>query len=446
MKTRELRLVMALAIALIALGAIAGFGVSGLVAQRADGSANARAAPLEVVNSAGAGEATTTQADPLILSYPAKFVCLAPLPPGQFWLGPTVPILEEKTEVLIHNSQPYTVTFYKKAVRARVEDAPEIAPGAWVSVTLKPDHAIRVDCDDIAFLLTGNKLGFSGNYGPGVKVEGFVVIAVGPQTVGNRLTFGSLDVTAEYNKGSEVLKKDISYQPWWIWWWWRDTLPWRLGYAYQRILPIIDPARNIDCRGTLYGALIQDTQQMTDTLQRDLTIQALNMGRQIEPANPPRGEQDAPALVALIGGCDKIDATAASVDYVLVSNKTCTDADPRTPGTLGQCPGGLSTNIVYPWWPGRWYDLTVVVPQNVSIDLDGYIRQWHTDLWIAAKVPTATVQAAMVYYFPWWCGWGYWWWWWWGDDCIDIAVGEGESIDVEQIVPTRVFMPVWPPK
>jgi hypothetical protein len=51
----------------------------------------------------------------------------------------------------------------------------------------------------------------------------------------------------------------------------------------------------------------------------------------------------------------------------------------------------------------------------------------------------------LVYYFPYWCGWGYWWWWWNGGSCTDIGVGEGESLDVEQVVATRVFMPVWPP-
>ncbi len=435
MKTRGVRLAVALAIALIVLGAVVGFGASSLLAQRADG--NARAAPPEASAGADVGQpaASAAGADPLILSYPAKFVCLEPLQPGQFFYGSVAPIVEEKTEVLIHNSQPYTVTFYKKAVRARLESAPEVAPGAWVSVTLKPDHAIRIDCDDIAGLLTGNPAAtFIGTYGIGVKVEGFVVIGVGPQLVNNRGTFGPLDVTAEYNKSSEVLKKDISYQPWWWWWWW--PLPWRLGYAYQRVLTI-DPATNIDCRGVLYSALAQDAQAIADTQQRTLTLAALNAGRNLDPTQPTRGDQDPPALVTLIGRCDKIDATTASVDYVLVSNKGQTDPDPRTPGPVQNA---------YPWFPGRWYDLTVVMPQNVSKDLDGYIRQWHAQRWLDAGVPQATIDAAMVYYFPWWCGWGYWWWWWWGEDCIDIGVGEGESIDVEQVVPTRVFMPVWPPQ
>jgi hypothetical protein len=52
----------------------------------------------------------------------------------------------------------------------------------------------------------------------------------------------------------------------------------------------------------------------------------------------------------------------------------------------------------------------------------------------------------MAYWFPYWCGWGYWWSGWHGSDCIDIAVGDGESLDVNQITPVRVFYPQWPPQ
>jgi len=78
------------------------------------------------------------------------------------------------------------------------------------------------------------------------------------------------------------------------------------------------------------------------------------------------------------------------------------------------------------------------MPHNYNINLDDYIRKWHTQRWIDAGAGTATVQNAMLYFFPYWCGGGYWWWWWHGDDCTDIGVGEGESLDVEQVSPTRV--------
>ena len=442
MKAHWLRLALALAIVLIALGALVVLGSIAL-ARKPDSISTAPVA-LAAAGDAGAPEAQRLGGGsvPLVLSYAAKFVCQEPLQPGTFWYGPAAPIVEEQTGVLIHNPQPYTVTLYKKAVRARLETAPEIAPGAWFSVTLKPDHAIRIDCDDIAKLLTGDPAAtFIGKYGIGVEVEGFVVILVGPQLAsgGNVARFGPVDVTAEYVRASEVLKKDISYQPWWIWWWWRDILPWRLGYAYNRVIQV-DPTGNIDCRDALYRALIQDAGTIISDTERTLTIQALSHGLKIDPSNLPRGAQDQPALVALIGGCQKIIPPAgqpvADVSYVLVSNKGPTDQDPRGGGAV----------FVYPWIPGRWHDLTVVVPQNVSKDLDDYIRQWHTQRWIDSGVPAVTVRNAMVYYFPWWCGWGYWWWWWNGGDCIDIGVGEGESLDVEQIVPMRVFMPTWPPR
>ncbi|HET7087721.1 MAG TPA: hypothetical protein VFL17_03635, partial [Anaerolineae bacterium] len=307
MKARWLRLALALAIVLVALGALVVLGGIAL-ARNPDAVSNAPPAAAAVVD-AGApdAQASTAESDPLVLSYAAKFVCQEPLQPGQFYYGTAAPLVEEQTGVLVHNSQPYTVTLYKKAVRARLETAPEIRPGAWVSVTLKPDHAIRIDCDDIAKLLTGSPAAtFIGTYGIGVEVEGFVVILVGPQTVAgsNVARFGPVDVTAEYVRASEVLKKDISYQPWWWWWWW--PLPWRLGYAYQRILTI-DPATNIDCRGVLYNALLQDAQAIADTQQRTLTLAALNAGQNTDPTKPTRGGQDSPALVALIGRCDKID-------------------------------------------------------------------------------------------------------------------------------------------
>lgn len=48
----------------------------------------------------------------------------------------------------------------------------------------RPDYAFRINCDDIAKLLTGNaNATFIGTYGIGVTVEGFVVVGIGPQTL-----------------------------------------------------------------------------------------------------------------------------------------------------------------------------------------------------------------------------------------------------------------------
>jgi hypothetical protein len=366
---------------------------------------------------------------------------MEPLQPGTVWYGRTTPLVKEKTEVLIHNPNAFPVTIYKKAVQASLEDDPPIAPGGWKEVVIGPDYAIKVTCDDIATLLTGDPTAtFLGTFGIGVEVEGFVVIGMGPQSdAAGVVRYGRLDVTAEYARGSEVLKKDINYQPWWWWWWW--PLPWRLGYAYERIMPI-DASVNVDCRAVLYDALHQDVdREMGSTPEAALTHAALTMGQSVDPTNITElTHQSEPALVAMIGGCHKIDAATASIDYVLLSNKGMTDPDPRTPGA------DQPDQVLYPWYPGHWYDLPVVMPQNVSTDINTYFLEWHSQRWIDAGADVAVVQAAMVYYFPYWCGWGHWWYWWNGSDCIDIGVGEGESIDVEQITPVRVFMGQWPPQ
>ena len=123
---------------------------------------------------------------------------------------------------------------------------------------------------------------------------------------------------------------------------------------------------------------------------------------------------------------------------MLFSNKGPSDPDPRQP--LDQ-----PEQVLYPWLPGRWYDLPVVMPQNACHDLDKFIRDWHTDRWLRAGGDPQEVASYMVYFFPYWCGWGYWWWWWNAGDCTDIGVGEGESLDVEQVNPVRVSVNQWPP-
>jgi hypothetical protein len=388
----------------------------------------AQEVPLE----AGVGER-------LALSYAAKFVCTEALQPGQLSYSLTAPLVYQKTDVLVHNPNFFGVELYKKAVISKLEVFDQVEqgqePGKWKRVTLRADYSFRIDCDDIAKLLTGNAAAtFIGTYGQGVTVEGFVVIAVGPQQIAGTTNFryAQLDVTADYVRGSEFLKKDVHYQPWW--WWWPFALPWRLGYAYQRLLPIAQipadqPSDNIDCRGDLYKTLAEDVQRSSlSDANKNAAMQALEAGHNIDPTSVhDEAVVSSPALVTLIGRCDKVyigTGLYMSVDYVLVSNR------------------GPSTG--YPWISGRWHDLTVVVPQNYDVDLDAYMREWQTRRWIAAGVAENTVRAAMVYYFPYWCGWGYWWWWWNAGGCTDISVGSAESLDVEQITPVRVFLP-WPP-
>ncbi len=127
-----------------------------------------------------------------------------------------------------------------------------------------------------------------------------------------------------------------------------------------------------------------------------------------------------------------------AIDYVLVSNKGPSDANPIS--------GNAAEAIVlYPWIPGRWLDLPVIIPQNASRDMHVFMVDWLTQRWVDAGAPLANVRAAMTYFFPWWCGWGYWWPRWNAGSCTDIGVGEGESLDVEQVSGSRVFMPNWPP-
>ena len=137
--------------------------------------------------------------------------------------------------------------------------------------------------------------------------------------------------------------------------------------------------------------------------------------------------------MALIGACDKIMIstpgppypTFLTIDYVIFSNYP-------------------PASYVTPWVPGYRYDLPVIMTQNQSLDIDDFMREWHAERWIEEGAP-GTVTDLMYYFQPYWCGWGNWAWWWHSDDCIDIAVGAGESLDVEQITPLRVIMSDWPP-
>jgi hypothetical protein len=425
MNSRKLRLAAALA-AVVALSLLAWAGSA--LARESDSAADP------------ADPASASANDVLIFSYAAKFVCQEPIQAATVSFGRSVPLVLESTDVLVHNPNGFAVTLYEKAVLAPLASSEPEDPGKWREARLKPDYAVRLDCDEITKLLTGDPAAtFLTTYGIGKRVEGFVVIGIGPQTATGTAAarYAPLDVTAEYVRGSEVLKKDIRLQPWWTWWWW--NLPWRLGYPYERRLPV--GVGNIDCRNLLYAALADDTIELPEPM-RGLTQGALKEGEALGPMALPAADSP-PALVALIGRCNKIYAGTgwvADVDYVLVSNKGYWDPNP-----LGTSEAPIPV-VVYPWIPGRWHDVAVVLPQQHNIDLDDYIRRWYAARWTDNGTDLAQVTLAMPYFFPWWCGSSYWWGWGPGD-CVDIGVGEGESLDVLQITPVRVFMPagVWPP-
>lgn len=403
------------------------------------GANTALANPALAAQEAETAEPAATSAqDPLILSYPAKFVCQETLRPGELYYGFYPPVVKQTTNVLVHNPNAYPITFYRKAVLARLTNQSAMTPTLWYSVTLQPDHSIRFTCDDVARMLSNVPTAtYAGTYVLGVELEGYFVIAVGPQGA-TQPQFGTLDVTAEYVRGSEELKKDIVHENWWWWWWW--PLPWQLGKPFERIIPI-SPTQNIDCYAMLYDVLAQDVRDVIlDPTTQQWTLQALQVGRNYNPNGIGcLTTQITPAIVAKIGKCDKIDTTHMEVDYVLFSNKSPLDPDPRTPGAQ-------PSPFVFPWTPGRLYDLNVVMPQNYNTDMYVYMREWYTLRWMEAGRPEQAVRSAMSYYAPYWCGWGYWAWWWNGADCIDIGAGEGESLDVERVTPSRVFMPNWPPR
>lgn len=440
MRTPKYYVGITLAVAVIALVTVA--GLWGRVT-----SARGAVPPMKEVQLAVDNVELTDQVDSLapdaggtlVLSYASKFVCTAALQPGQMWYGTDAPIVHEETEIAIHNPNDHPVVLFKKAVLAPIEDGPIIPPGDWREYDLEPNFAFRIDCDDITKLLTNDTSAtFIGTYGIGVSVQGFVVIGVGPQVSNSGdIRYTPLDVTSEYVRGSEVMKKDVHFQPWWTWWWW--PLPWRLGYAYQRIIPI-ETTENIDCRQALTQSLHSDVDpNIPDPAEAAATHIALDMGNQYGPTHMDLISHEAPpALVPMIGRCDKIDPGTMSVDFVLFSNKGPTDEGPIIESSQPE-------QFLYPWVPGIWYDLPVVMPQNMSVDIDGYFRDWHAERWLNTGIDPAIVSDSMRFFMPYWCGWGYWWWWWNGGDCVDIAVGEGESIDVEQVSPVRVFYDVWPP-
>ncbi|MFN8596622.1 MAG: hypothetical protein U0559_10635 [Anaerolineae bacterium] len=96
----------------------------------------------------------TAANDRLILSYAAKFVCLEPIQAGGYYYGAVAPLVKESTGVVIYNPQQFSGDVVQESRARPLEDPATtvqgVAPGKWVTVTLQPDYAFRVDCDDIA--------------------------------------------------------------------------------------------------------------------------------------------------------------------------------------------------------------------------------------------------------------------------------------------------------
>jgi len=378
--------------------------------------------------------------DEVVLSYSAKFVCTATQPPGVPFYGAVAPVVQQTTEILVHNPNDYPVEISKVANLSPVEppDAEIPTPLPWIPYGPIPaGGSFSIDCNDISTHLLVQPFQI------GVTYEGIVTIAIGPHQMFDELLYPQLDVIAEYTRGSEVLKKDIHYQPWWTYWPWDfayGDFPWRLGYPYQRIIRLSEPTDEYyDCRDILIQHLffVDVVNFVTDPVAQHELQDALRRGMDDYflsdyPGDDPFGlapENPEPALIPIIGRCEaSIDSGNAylEVSYVMVSNLA----------PLG--------SPIYPWIPGRWHDMPVVIPQNTTIDFDYLFQYWHAYLWsdhIDYSYSPEELWPYMDYFFPYWSGWTGWWWNYNGTDSIDIGVGEGESIDIEQIMPLRVIRP-----
>ena len=377
--------------------------------------------------------------DKVVLSYAAKFVCTIAQPAGVPFYGPAAPIVQQTTEILVQNPNDYPVEVSKVANLSLLEpeDVGSIETLPWIPYGLiPPGGSFTIDCKDISQHLLGQQ------FQVGVTYEGFVTIAIGPHLMDEKMLYPQLDVMAEYTRGSEVLKKDIHYQPWWTFWPWDEawgTFPWVLGFPYQRLLAM-DP---------LWGAPYSCRQQLMDNLKWDIgnsvtdpgAIEYLHWVLDVgfndyfrgdvvldEPFNMPP-EDPEPAIIPIIGRCEVVWGGGdpfLDVSYVIVTNVA---------------PSGAPE---YPWIPGRWYDMPVVIPQNTTMDFDVMFQDWHAYLWAAHHdfvYQPVDLVPHLHYYFPYWSGWTGWWWNYNGMDSIDIGVGEGESIDVEQIMPLRLVKP-----
>jgi len=373
----------------------------------------------------------------VVLSYSAKFVCTAPQPAGMPYYGSTPPVVHQTTEILVHNPNDHAVVISKAAYIALVEPPIQEIFEPMDMILYGPIPAgasFSIDCSDIA----GHLL--SQEFQVGTTYEGFVTIAIGPHQLYDEVLYPQLEVTAEYTRGSDTLIKDIHYQPWWTYWPWDfedGIFPFQLGFPYTRIITLTTTYYPdlYYCKPELLDKVSRDViDAITDLTLRDEILDALEVGYTdyfggdypgMQPNVLPPEDPD-PALIAVIGRCEVIidgGIRYMEVAYVMVSNQ----APPGSP--------------IYPWIPGRWYDLPVVFPTNMTTDLDYLFNYWHAQMWSDYIGNTYTPEELMPkldYFFPYWSGWSGWWWDYNGTDSIDVGFGQGESIDVEQIMPSRL--------
>jgi hypothetical protein len=150
--------------------------------------------------------------------YSAKYLCGVPpgnpkpfeggypYPIGN--LGPAVPATY-MTGINIHNPYFFDVTFYKKVAPAASESDAPIAPSLFENYTLQPDHAVEIDCKDIAQLLQPPCP--LCKYDTLTWSKGFVVLYI-PQDRRNNQTPPSLDVIGVYTsmEGKDELSLEVT--------------------------------------------------------------------------------------------------------------------------------------------------------------------------------------------------------------------------------------------
>ncbi len=106
--------------------------------------------------------------------YAVKFLCTANIP-GTSQTTTSVLPGAYQTAINVHNPNDKTIRLRRKIA------LPGLDPSGFLEDGLKPDYALRVDCDDIA-----------RDFGPFIHgVEGFLVIE----------SSDSIDVTAVYTAG-----------------------------------------------------------------------------------------------------------------------------------------------------------------------------------------------------------------------------------------------------
>ena len=146
----------------------------------------------------------------VVLSYATKFVCTKAQPAGVPFYGPTAPIVQQTTEVLVQNPNDYPVEISKVFNLSPVEpnDPGIIETTPWIPYGfIPPGGSFTIDCDDISNHIFGQP------FQVGVTYEGFVTIAIGPHLMMEEMLYPQLDVIAEYTRGSEVRKRTSTTSP-----------------------------------------------------------------------------------------------------------------------------------------------------------------------------------------------------------------------------------------